>query len=72
MYGGRGWNWLPAVGIPILSGQTGVEEAISQLMSSQEPVLDSLPMQRSLALEIENGRFLYPNSGEYSCFCCSF
>lgn len=26
----------------------------------------------SLALEIENGRFLCPNSGECSCFCCSF
>lgn len=26
-----GWNWLPAVGIPILLDWTGVGEAVSQL-----------------------------------------
>lgn len=64
-------GWL-SVEISIFVDQTGAEEAIGQLTPSQYPVLDSLPCQHFLALEIENGRFLCPNSGECSCFCCSF
>lgn len=65
-------NWPAAVGAPILPDRSGVEEALRPRMSSQEPVLDSSPMQHSLALEIEDGRFLCPHGGECSCFCCSF
>lgn len=41
-----------------------------RLLSTQ--CLTHLPCQHFLALEIENGRFLCPDSGECSCFCCSF